>query len=481
MQMKKISAALFLLNFLFAIDSFANHFAGADLGYVCLGGNQYRINLNLYVDCVGATPGPQQNINFSGPCGSLPFIKIDLINPGGTEISQLCASQINSSTCNGGSLPGMRVYNYTGIVTIAPVCNSWTISWASCCRNNAITNLQLSTNSIYLETTLNSIASTCNSSPFFTAQPIPYVCINQLVNYNLGAIDNDGDSLYYSFVSALDANPTNYTYTSGYSATSPIPGIVLDSATGQITFTPVTIGNFVVVVLVKEYDSNGNLVGSIMRDIQFVVQSCTNNVPDPAVIISDLTIATQTGPRSFQICKSSPFSFKAIYTDQDAGDVLTLTSDLTVLFPSSAITTSGSNPLIASITWVPPAGSTNNNFTFTVIIDDGSCPVEGKQSYVYVVNIVPPCPSDTSMLFVPNVFTPGGSNPVFLISSYGIINYSIQIFDRWGDKIFESDDVNTHWNGNNVNDGTYYYVVRATGIDKKEYNKKGFVQRIGVR
>ena len=63
--MKKISATLILLNFLFAIDSFANHFAGADLGYVCLGGNQYRINLNLYVDCVGATPGPQQNINIT--------------------------------------------------------------------------------------------------------------------------------------------------------------------------------------------------------------------------------------------------------------------------------------------------------------------------------------------------------------------------------------------------------------------------------
>lgn len=481
--MKKIiSAILILFICLFVNTVMANHIAGADLGYVCLGSNQYRINLNLYVDCLGTAPGSQQNINFSSPCGNLPFIKVDLSNPGGTEISQLCPSQINNSACNGGSLPGMRVYHYTGIVTITPACNSWIISWGACCRNNAVTNLQLTTssNSIYLETMLNN-SSSCNSSPVFTAQPIPYVCVNQLVNYDLGVTDSDKDSLYYSLVSAMDANPANYIYTTGYSATSPIPGIVLDPLTGQLTFTPTTIGNFVVVVLVKEYDSNGNFVGSIKRDIQFVVQSCANNAPDPAVVISDLSIAIQTGPRLLQICRNTPFSFKAIYTDQDVGDVLTLSSDLTTLFPGSTITTSGSNPLVASINWIPPAGNTNTDFTFTVFIDDGSCPVPGKQSFSYTIKIVPPCPTDTSMLFVPNVFTPGGSNPVFFISSYGLIEYSIKIFDRWGDKVFESNDVREYWNGNNVSDGTYYYVIRATGLGKKEYDKKGFVQKIGER
>jgi hypothetical protein len=483
MQMKKIiSAILILFVFLFVTTGKANHIAGADLGYVCLGSNQYRINLNLYVDCVGTAPNSQQKIYFSSTtCGSLASVLINLVNAGGTEISQLCPSQINNSSCNGGTLPGMRVYHYSGDVVISPPCDTWIISWTSCCRNNAVTNLQLSTNSIYLEATLNSVTSTCNSSPSFTAQPIPYVCANQLVNYNFGATDPDGDSLYYSFVNAMATGPTAISYVSGYSATMPVPGIVLDPVTGQLTFTPTTIGNFVVVVLVKEYDSNGNFVGSIKRDIQFVVQSCANNAPDPAVVISDLSIAIQTGPRLFQICRNTPFSFKAVYTDQDAGDVLTLSSDLTTLFPGSTITTSGSNPLIASINWIPPAGNTNTDFTFNVFIDDGSCPVPGKQSYSYTVKIIPPCSTDTSMLFVPNVFTPGGSNPVFIISSYGLINYSIKIFDRWGDKVFESTDVTEYWNGNNVSDGTYYYVIKATGLGKKEYDKKGFVEKIGAR
>ena len=42
--------------------------------------------------------------------------------------------------------------------------------------------------------------------------------------------------------------------------------LILQEKLGEITFTPTIQGNFVVVVLIQEYDANGNLVGSVMQD-----------------------------------------------------------------------------------------------------------------------------------------------------------------------------------------------------------------------
>ena len=63
----------------------------------------------------------------------------------------------------------------------------------------------------------------------------------------------------------------NVPYNAGYSGASPINGININPVTGEITFTPTILGNFVVAVLIEEFDSNGNLVGSIIQDFQFEI------------------------------------------------------------------------------------------------------------------------------------------------------------------------------------------------------------------
>lgn len=389
--MKKLLTTLSLICFLFVSQSKASHIAGGDLSYSCLGGNQYQINLNLFVDCLGFDPGATQTINFSSSCGGFTTATVNVLNPGGTEISQLCPSQINNSTCNGGTLPGMWVFHFTGTVTLAPPCDTWTMSWTVCCRNNAILNL-VSASSVgsYIEATLNSATSPCNNSPSFTSQPIPYVCQGQVVNYSYGVVETDGDSLNYSLVSAMDAGAVPLTYSGGYSPTSPIPGITINPVTGMLTFTPTTLGNFVVVVLVKEYDSSGNLIGTVMRDIQFIVQSCSNNVPDAgAGAITGMSgNAVLTGPFSIEMCEGSDFTFNATYTDPDAGNILSLLSNITSVLPGATLTSTGTNPVTATISWTAPAGSANSNTTFSVTVDDGACPVPGQQTYVYDVSVL---------------------------------------------------------------------------------------------
>ncbi len=85
-------------------------------------------------------------------------------------------------------------------------------------------------------------------------------------------------------------------------------------------------------------------------------------------------------------------------------------------------------------------------------------------------------------LVVSNVFTPNGdgNNDFFEINHTGITSFDIEIYDRWGNKLYEGHTPNSKWdgrnsNGKNADDGTYYYLVKAKGIDGQEYSEKGFL------
>src|SRR6185295_10508170 len=138
----------------------------------------------------------------------------------------------------------------------------WTISWNICCRSTAID--LIGNQGIYLEATLYNATDACNNSPVFGDQSLPYVCVNQPVYYNFGVTEPDGNTLVYSLINARRWTGTvqPVTYQAGYSGASPIPGITLDPVTGQLVFTPTVSGNYVVAMLIEEYDSNGNLVGT---------------------------------------------------------------------------------------------------------------------------------------------------------------------------------------------------------------------------
>lgn len=86
-------------------------------------------------------------------------------------------------------------------------------------------------------------------------------------------------------------------------------------------------------------------------------------------------------------------------------------------------------------------------------------------------------------LMVPNVFTPNndGLNDVFkLISDNNIDGFNIVIMNRWGNIVFESDDKNFTWDGTSQNgdelaEGTYFWVVKLRDIDRNKHLENGFV------
>ena len=88
-----------------------------------------------------------------------------------------------------------------------------------------------------------------------------------------------------------------------------------------------------------------------------------------------------------------------------------------------------------------------------------------------------------SLFEVPNVFTPNGDgrNDVFTFNAINMGEINLTIFDRWGLKMFEGTDTgNIKWDGKNkgghtVTDGTYFYIIKATGLDDVKYDLKGSV------
>jgi gliding motility-associated-like protein len=84
---------------------------------------------------------------------------------------------------------------------------------------------------------------------------------------------------------------------------------------------------------------------------------------------------------------------------------------------------------------------------------------------------------------IPNVFTPNGDgkNDVFSFNAINMGEIYVIIYDRWGLKMFEATATgNVKWDGKNtggntVTDGTYFYIVKATGLDGATYDLKGTV------
>ncbi len=88
-------------------------------------------------------------------------------------------------------------------------------------------------------------------------------------------------------------------------------------------------------------------------------------------------------------------------------------------------------------------------------------------------------------VWVPNAFTPNKDelNTKFFAYGVGVAEFKISIFNRWGQKIFESDNISKGWDGTYegkpCQEGVYVYSVNAVGVDSlKRFKQSGYVSLI---
>jgi len=130
-------------------------------------------------------------------------------------------------------------------------------------------------------------------------------------------------------------------------------------------------------------------------------------------------------------------------------------------------------------------GSTSNqqnpSFTFNSNGIQNVC-LTVQNSYGCIDSV---CKSmETQEFFVlPNVFTPNedGDNDFWYVHNSGMEKFRIEIYNRWGLLLYESESAEIKWDGRTnagvqLNDGTYYYILNAISLTGKNYSTKGYIQ-----
>ncbi|MBK8499987.1 MAG: hypothetical protein IPL52_14485 [Flavobacteriales bacterium] len=357
----------------------ADHFSGTSITYECVGPDQYRFYLDLYLDCAGAAI-TNQTLHFSNDCG-VAFSMVGLTPISTVEVSPLCPSQIANSRCNGGTLPSFRRHRFQTTLFLSP-CDKWTVQWYTCCRNTT-QNIFLQPGT-YVEATFNNTVVTCDHSPRFVDSGIPYVCVNQAVAYNPGVTDANGNSLAFSLISARygSPTPTDVLYQGSYSGSQPFLGATINGATGQLLFTPTVTGYYVVVIQVKSFNSLGQLIGTVMRDLMFAVIVCDGN-PPASNGISSSTGGAWFQPFSVFACTGLSFCVNVPFYDFQGGTNITATTNATTVLPGSTVSISGTNPVVVQICWTGNESILPQAVWFQA--SDGACPIPNVMSMNIIV------------------------------------------------------------------------------------------------
>ncbi|MGP8215687.1 MAG: PKD domain-containing protein [Bacteroidia bacterium] len=86
-------------------------------------------------------------------------------------------------------------------------------------------------------------------------------------------------------------------------------------------------------------------------------------------------------------------------------------------------------------------------------------------------------------LYIPNAFTPNGDgiNDGFTAKGTNLLSYEMYIYDRWGLKLYQCNDINQPWNGCVQNstvpcqEDTYIYIINVTDVFHHEHKYIGSV------
>lgn len=117
---------------------------------------------------------------------------------------------------------------------------------------------------------------------------------------------------------------------------------------------------------------------------------------------------------------------------------------------------------ITSIAWTPsatltcgdcqnPVATPPSSTYYTITVVDGAgCTVSDS----VLVSII------SEQLLIPTAFSPNddGVNDIFRAKNNNLSKFNMQVYNRWGEKVFESDDISEGW------DGTFRTVEQGLGV-----------------
>ncbi len=308
---------LFLFISFFFFQAEATHIVGGFISYRYISGSQYELTMKIYRDCNSATLFDGDDpVNNPVPAATVGLLELNGGNYTLVNTFSLVDPVIRSlpSTSTNPCLnvpPGICVEEgtYTYTFTVPDPTKTYMLVYERCCRNGTINNLNNPGNQGTTYTSTIPPTNTYrNSSPSFNKFPPTFICANSPLAFDNSASDLNGDSLVYGLctpndgASQSDPAPTTPTtppyfpisWQAPYNQNDPLGGVPLniDPTTGLLTGTPSQTGAYVVGICISEY-RNGVLIGSYIRDFQFIVSQC--DIPDANMPFLPGTFNPSTG------------------------------------------------------------------------------------------------------------------------------------------------------------------------------------------
>ena len=316
-------------------------------------------------------------------------------------------------------------------------------------------------------------------------------------------------------------NPTCYDSCNGQATIIPSGGIPpytyqWSNGATTATVTGLCAGTYTVTV----YDVNmckSISTITLTQPTPLLVSHAVVNVPCSGVCIGTITetVSGGTAPYFF-LCSNgetiSPFinlcpdTYKITITDNnhcvahDSADILVQSvflnakawADQDTIYKDLSTTlhvthTSGatylwtpSNTLSSSTSPDPTAGPSITTTYYVVMTDQWGCTkTDSVTIYVIEIDCMEP------YIYVPNAFTPNGDGKndlLFVRGEKQIENLKFSIFDRWGEKVFETDNKHIPWdgiyNGKMCQPGVFVYYLEATCYNRKTFTKQGNITLI---
>ncbi len=229
--------------------------------------------------------------------------------------------------------------------------------------------------------------------------------------------------------------------------------------------------------------------------------AATDSTPIPSIkVCYHVNSSLNTGgvfPVTMMVSHGPPGSGMPSYTvvhnvKVDAGPLSNAGPNVTINLGDSTQldgTHSSGNFAISTYSWTPP-----DSLSCPPSYSVATCPkpwANPSETTIYYLTVTDAngCKSTDSMVvyvdlkcydpFIPSAFSPNGDmkNDVLYVRSNCLENFTFKVFDRWGEKVFESSTLNFGWDGTvrnvAVNAGVFVWTLEGFLSNGKEVKKHG--------
>ena len=245
------------LVFAFAFPAMATHQRAAEITYTWIGGNAYEFTLTCYT----YTPSPagmqRDSLLVQWGDGSEEYIPRVVMQNLGEDYTLNVYKQIHNYSTTGTYIISMEDANRNfGVVNVP---------------NSVMVPMHIET-----ELVINPFLGYNNSVQLLNA-PVDKGCVGQLYLHNPSAYDPDGDSLSYKLITCKGQDGVEI---AGYTLPQASLSFDIDPVTGELRWeSPVMQGEYNVAFMVEEW-RYGVKIGSVVRDMQILISTCGNNLPE---------------------------------------------------------------------------------------------------------------------------------------------------------------------------------------------------------